>query len=85
MLAHLHISAHTEKNEMGTQKNAMNKPNVKQNLKHHPPSWITAAQAFCGKINRKISKCVQNRANVILNTADTPKHAVPKASESSPP
>lgn len=78
----LDMVAHTAKKDIGIQKKPMNKAMASRNFKHHPPSWMTAAQLFCGKIKNKMRVCTRNKAKVILKTAEMPKHALPGVSVS---
>ncbi len=76
ILTYLDISAQTLKNPIGIQKQTVNKIKTVINLKAHPPSWMTAAQLFLGKIRRIMSRWKQKSVKVILKTADVPKQAV---------
>jgi len=72
---YLDISAQTWKKLIGIQKNPMNIPNTSINLKIQPPSWMTEAQVFLGRIANSMIRWKINRAKVILSTAEIPKHA----------
>ena len=54
----------------------VNPTKTRMYLSVQPPSWITEAQSFLGKMSNKMKTWKMSRVKVILRTAEVPKHAV---------